>query len=433
MPRTTRSFCCCANDPRSLRPAGGGARPSPASSAAASPRSPAVARWRRCGRLAALAVLAACATPTATAPSGQPTGLQLQWLRVDEAMKAKRFDVAQAEARGLYAANPEPWVQVMVAAATSARGQGDDACRELAAALVGIARDPLAAGPIVVDLPEALAQGEHWAAVRAEPRYPDLLARAKAARWRPEPLAFDDGPAATTAAAPRTPRRARAEPALRTLREAYALDAVVAGAANDLDRVKRTCTWVHGRTRHDGWLGDMPDDAKGLLDAAAKGGQWRCVEFGIVVAECLQAVGVPARTVRGRARDVATMLGAAGHVFAEAWLDDRQAWVFVDAQVDLVAVDRDGAPLHTAALRNALARPQSPQSYPLQLAMCLHHLTYTAVGDAGRAAEVMLAPVGTPMPTRFQRQPVRAPDVFTHRLADFYAPPRDGTAQHSRH
>lgn len=395
----------------------------------------ALRRSRRRWWLAALAACSACAgAADADADAAdQMTAAQRLWWRVDQAMAAKQFDVAEAEARRLYDANPEPWVQVLVAAATSARGQREAACRELATAIAGIARDPLAAGPMVVDLSAALTNDDAWATVRADARYPDLLTAAQAAKWRPQPLEFDATATATTATAtavapatavvPRTRRPARDDAALRALRAAYALDAVVAGAGSDLDRVRRMCAWVHGRTRHDGWNADMPTDAKGLLDAAAKGGQWRCVEFGVVVAECLRAIGVPARTVGGRARDVEVMLGAAGHVFAEAWLDDRQAWVFVDAQEDLVAVAADGAPLHAAAFRNALARPQAPPDYPLSLAMCLHYLVHTAPAADGAPVQTMLAPLGSPMPTRFQRRPMRAPDVFTHRLADFYAPP----------
>lgn len=57
-----------------------------------------------------------------------------------------------------------------------------------------------------------------------------------------------------------------------------------------------------GRTQHDGWSTDAPPDALGLLRAAEKGAQWRCVEFGIAVTGSLQAVGIPARTVGGLAR-----------------------------------------------------------------------------------------------------------------------------------
>ena len=137
------------------------------------------------------------------------TATQRLWRRVDQALAAKQFDVAEAEARRLYDANPEPWVQVLVAAATSASGQREAACRELATAIAGIARDPLAAGPMVVDLSDALANDDAWATVRADVRYPDLLAAAQAAKWRPQPLAFDatssTAAASVTAATATTP------------------------------------------------------------------------------------------------------------------------------------------------------------------------------------------------------------------------------------
>jgi hypothetical protein len=41
----------------------------------------------------------------------------------------------------------------------------------------------------------------------------------------------------------------------------------------------------------------------------------------------------------------------------------------------------------------------------------------------GKESSIMLGPIGSKMPTKFQRVPNRAPDHFTHRLADFYAAP----------
>jgi hypothetical protein len=41
----------------------------------------------------------------------------------------------------------------------------------------------------------------------------------------------------------------------------------------------------------------------------------------------------------------------------------------------------------------------------------------------GTYTSIMLGPVGSKMPTKFQRVPNPAPDRFTHRLADMYAPP----------
>jgi hypothetical protein len=41
----------------------------------------------------------------------------------------------------------------------------------------------------------------------------------------------------------------------------------------------------------------------------------------------------------------------------------------------------------------------------------------------------MLGPVGSAMPTKFQREPTRAPDIFTHRMADAYQAPLPAAAR----
>lgn len=338
-----------------------------------------------------------------------------------DALRADRPAAARDAATRLLATEREPWVQVLVAQTWVAEGNRDEAFRELSAAIDAIAPDPIRAGPMAIDLAESLeSRGDEWAPLRTDPRFPALVARAKAAAWKPGPLAFDAAPVADP---PRTPRpQVDADP-LRAIRNEYGLDAVVAGAADDLDRVRRICRWVHGRTQHDGWGIDAPPDALGLLRAAEKGAQWRCVEFGIAVTGCLQAVGIPARTVGGRARDVETLLVGAGHVFAEAWLRDRQRWVFVDAQMDIVGADSDGTPMNSVEFRNSLARAVPPIPYPVGLALCMHYFNVPARSPDGKDTGVMLAPVGSAVPTRFQRMPCAPPGLFTHRLADAYAPP----------
>lgn len=55
------------------------------------------------------------------------------------------------------------------------------------------------------------------------------------------------------------------------------------------------------------------------------GGLWkrfRCVEYSIVAAGALNALGIPARTVGLRTKYVETELWSAGHVVAEAYLKD---------------------------------------------------------------------------------------------------------------
>ncbi len=327
---------------------------------------------------------------------------------------------AREAAEQLFAKEPQPWVQVLLAMTWAAEENRDEAFRVLSAAIASIARSPIDAGPIVVDLAESLESGDEWTSLRSDPRFPALLAQAKAATWHPELLAFD---AALATDPVRVKRPATNSETLRTLRETYKLDAIVAGAADDLDRIRRMCRWVHGRTSHQGWDGDLPSDALGLLQVAEKGGQWRCVEYGIVLAGCLNAVGIPARQVGGQARDVETIAVGAGHVFAEAWIADRQRWMFVDAQMDIVGLDSDGTPMNSVEFRNSLSRPTPPIPYPLGLAFCMNYFVAGFEAADGTRTSIMLGPIGSKMPTKFQRVLSRAPDRFTHRLADMYAPP----------
>ena len=372
------------------------------------------------------AALFGCAAKT-SGPSNAVAEIdrrQTLLMAMQQALDEKQPSQAREAATQLFAAEPEPWVRVLIASTWSAEGNRDEAFRELSAAIDAFMRDPSSAGPMAIDLPQNLAEDACWEALRSDPRYPTLLARAKAAQWHPEPLAFD-------LSASEDPLRTKrpttdAEP-LRTLRETYKLDTVIADATSDLDRVRRMCHWVNGRAGHDGWGRDVPDDALGLLQAAEKGAPWRCVEFGIAVTGCLNAVGIPARTVGGTARDVETLLVGAGHVFAEAWLEDRKCWVFVDAQMDLVAVDVDGAPLHSVGFRNLLARPNPSIAYPLGLSLCMYHFNFSPLEHDDKTVRATLAPISATNPTKFQRQPSKPSDVFTHRLADIYTAPANAT------
>jgi hypothetical protein len=172
----------------------------------------------------------------------------------------------------------------------------------------------------------------------------------------------------------------------------------------------------------------LPDDPLGLLDAAAAGAPFRCVEFGVVAAGCLNAVGIPGRVVGGQCRDVETRRIGAGHVFAEAWLADRGQWVFVDAQMDIVGQAVDGTPLDAIAFRNALASETPPVDYPIVLSMCMYYFRYPTDQryplDARHAKSVLVAPLGAGVPHRFQGEPMPAPDLFTHRPADVAVPPQ---------
>ena len=339
-----------------------------------------------------------------------------------QAINAAEWKKADSLAEELLRTDPEPGDHLLLAMVRAGEGKTDAAFDELTIAIDQRGNDPGAG-----EWPAMLRGDSIWDSLRSDPRFEPLVAKAEAMRWTPDELTFD------TSSAKEAIRIVASPPGndyLTTIRTRYGLDTIVAGASSDLERVQRICHWVHGRCGHESWPSDVPVDPLGLLDAAAGGAQFRCVEFGVVAAGCLSAVGIPGRVVGGQSRDVETRRVGAGHVFAEAWLADRGRWVFVDAQMDLVGVAADGLPLNAIEFRNALASRTPPAEYPIVLSMCMYYFRYGTdlryPLDARHGESVVVAPLGAPLPRRFQREPMPAPDVFTHRPADVYGPPTIG-------
>ncbi|MFM9170384.1 MAG: hypothetical protein ACKOTD_09780, partial [Phycisphaerales bacterium] len=122
-------------------------------------------RWLRAGGVAlcaaATAVVAGCAAPS---PGFRLSPEQRLLMSFEESMRAGRPAEARDAATRLFAAEHEPWVQVLVAQAWAAEGNRDEAFRELSAAIDAIAPDPLRAGPMAIDLAGSLESGsDRWA------------------------------------------------------------------------------------------------------------------------------------------------------------------------------------------------------------------------------------------------------------------------------
>src|SRR5262245_47633605 len=66
---------------------------------------------------------------------------------------------------------------------------------------------------------------------------------------------------------------------LARLRTRYALDAVIAAAKTDYDKVRAVSAWVHSRWRHDGNNQPAKPDPISILEEAATGERFRCVEY----------------------------------------------------------------------------------------------------------------------------------------------------------
>jgi hypothetical protein len=228
-------------------------------------------------------------------------------------------------------------------------------------------------------------------------------------------------------------RSAPTEPYLTRLRTTYRLDSIVAACPTDLAKVEALCAWVHTRWAHDGQNESPQREPIAILQAAAQGKRFRCVEYGIVLSAALTACGIPARTVSLKTMDVETRRSGAGHVLAEAWLADQQKWVLADGQWDVVPLWQ-GKPLNAVELQKALAEHASGltvhsaagTSAATYATWIRPYLFYFDTGLDSRfgvqhtAGSLMLVPVGAKNPTVFQGVLPLTNLKFTHCLRSFY-------------
>lgn len=227
------------------------------------------------------------------------------------------------------------------------------------------------------------------------------------------------------------------EPYLTRLRETYKLGDVIAGANDDYDRVRAISRWVRTRWNHNGSNTPQKSDPISILEEAAAGKQFRCVEYAQVLAAALTAVRIPARVLAIATADVETRESGAGHVVAEAWLADRQKWIMVDGQFDVIPT-LDGQPLNAVELQRAIAsRAKGLGVASLSDTKAGRYFDWVApylyyfhtpldsrYPSAASRTELCLLPVGAKPPTVFQKKWSFGSNAFTHSVALFYAPPR---------
>jgi hypothetical protein len=245
------------------------------------------------------------------------------------------------------------------------------------------------------------------------------------------------------AAAPdsQVPRRfllsAPTDPYLATLRTAYQLDEVVAGKITDLARVQAVCAWVSRQWKHNGSNTPQKSDPISILEEAAQGKRFRCVEYGVVLSGALNALGLPARVLALKTADVETRKAGAGHVLTEVWLRDQQKWVLVDGQWDVIPFLK-GVPLNAVELQNALAkstdgfavaspRGTSARKFARWIKPYLYYFDTEfdqRHGTHRESGSLMLVPVGAKNPTVFQRVYPLKNYTYTNSVPSFYLPPQ---------
>ncbi|HEX8328078.1 MAG TPA: transglutaminase-like domain-containing protein [Hymenobacter sp.] len=234
---------------------------------------------------------------------------------------------------------------------------------------------------------------------------------------------------------------------LQRLLANYPLQRLIANAKTDTDKALTVLHWVHQQWQHNGNNEPRKNDAISILEEAKEGKLFRCVEYGIVATACLNAVGLKARVLALKTKDVETRASGAGHVLLEVYLNDLGKWAMLDGQWDAMPM-RKGVPLNAVEFQQAVSRHYdevaiaslSKVSKPYYVNWIYPYLYYFDVkfdnrenvgGERHRVdgkSTLMLVPAGAKNPTVFQRTNSIGSCLYTNSLKDFYAPPASGAA-----
>ncbi|MDR2148686.1 MAG: transglutaminase-like domain-containing protein [Tannerella sp.] len=227
---------------------------------------------------------------------------------------------------------------------------------------------------------------------------------------------------------------------LELLRSKYPIDSLIKNTQSDTEKVLNILNWVHRQWRHDGNNEPTSNDAISILDEAKTGKNFRCVEYGIVAAACLNAVGLKSRVLALKTKDAETAQSGAGHVVTEVFLNDLKKWVFIDGQHDAMPV-LNGVPINAVEFQKAIVENFDQleikssfigkERYTNWIYPYLYYFDVNFDNREGTddkqlidgKRSLMLVPLGAKNPTVFQiRFPIDR-TKYTHSLQDFYEPP----------
>jgi len=229
---------------------------------------------------------------------------------------------------------------------------------------------------------------------------------------------------------------------LEELRTKYGLGNLTEQANSDMEKAMILLNWTANRWKHNGSNRPKKNDALSILAEVDEGKSFRCVEYGIVLAATLNSIGIPARTLELKTRDVETTKYDAGHVVSEAYLSQFNKWVFMDGQVNYIPF-LNGIPLNAVEYQNAVVNHRgqlelrsitgtlSKRQANKQIKWVSKYLFYfDTVFDCSKSREecrgkrkLMLVPLDAKNPTIFQIEYKIDNCIYTNRLKDFYREP----------
>ncbi|MEL7586159.1 MAG: transglutaminase-like domain-containing protein [Prolixibacteraceae bacterium] len=234
---------------------------------------------------------------------------------------------------------------------------------------------------------------------------------------------------------------------LRELKNKYNLQLIADGEISDIGKIKNILDWTNRQWEHNGSNNPTKQDALTILKEAHEGKQFRCVEYGIVATAALNSIGIPARTLGLKTRDVEKVMRGAGHVVTEAYSEELDKWIFIDPQFNIIPV-LNGYPLNGIEFQKEifnkndslklinkqgeLTKEDSEQyikwvgKYLFYFDVLFDQKTLNAekFKAINGMTKITLVPVGYQEPRIFQRRSKIDFSYYTHSLNDFYRKPK---------
>ena len=233
---------------------------------------------------------------------------------------------------------------------------------------------------------------------------------------------------------------------LSELRKQYEIDVLVKEEKSELDKIKAVLDRTSKQWEHNGSNNPTKQDALTILKEAREGKQFRCVEYGIVATAALNSIGIPARTLGLKTRDVEKVMRGAGHVVTEVYSTELGKWIFIDPQFNILPV-LNGKPLNGVEFQKEIFNKntnlklinkqgelsrEDAEKYINWVGKYLYYfdvLFDQKTMNSGKfitingMTKLTLVPVGRKEPRIFQRRYKIDYSYYTHSLNDFYRKP----------
>jgi hypothetical protein len=233
---------------------------------------------------------------------------------------------------------------------------------------------------------------------------------------------------------------------LSELKSKYKIELLINGENSDIGKIKNILDWTSKQWEHNGSNNPTKQDALTILKEAQEGKQFRCVEYGIVATAALNSIGIPARTLGLKTRDVAKVMRGAGHVVTEVYSKELDKWIFIDPQFNIMPT-LNGIPLNGVEFQNEIYNKnvnlklinkqgeiskEEAQKYIKWIGKYLFYfdilfdqktLNSNKFITINGMTKLTLVPVGNKEPRIFQRNSKIDYSFYTNSLNDFYRKP----------